>query len=462
MAATPWAPGRSAMDELIAEGFARQRAYRAELAAIPAAQRRRRAEHAVHTLARRLHEENPGYARLYGNASPDSMQVPVLEKRHLAAWFDDFAAGTGVSRADVAEFVGRPFSLGSRLDAQHLVFSSSGSSGESLPVLHHVRDFGRSLEAFLARGVRGACAGAERLLYIGLLDRHNGGNAWMYYLGEYLDVVLADVFAAPESLLDVVLEHRPDVVLTRPHMLCALGAAAAERGTALPAAHLLSVGEGLQPEQRREITAGWGSPPHNSYSTVETGPIGYQEDAAVDELTVYDDLHLVELLDASAVPVTEPGVPGRLVVSTLYREVLPLIRYRVGDVSSWRDAELTRLSFPHGRDTTVLRLCCSGGMVELPELPLWSVVVPGVRQYQVVQTGPESLLVRYEPASAAVAATSTALRDAVIDRLAAQGCEAGVRVSVEQVPALVPDRASGKIKRVVPWTGRSPGAGNGR
>lgn len=439
------------MDELIAEGFARQRAYRSEFAAVPAVQRRRRAERAVRALARRLRGENPGYARLYGKASPDSMQVPVLEKRHLAAWFDDFAAGTGVSRAEVAEFAGRPFSLGSRLNGRYLAFSSSGSSGEPLPVLHHVRDFGRSLEAFVTRGVRGARSGAERLLYIGLLDRHNGGNAWMYYLGGHLDVVLADVFAAPESLLDVALEHRPDVVLTRPHVLCALAAAAAERGVALPAAHLLSVGEGLQPEQRREITAGWGSPPHNSYSTVETGPIGYQEDAAVDELTVYDDLHLVELLDPSGVPVTEPGVPGRLVVSTLYRDVLPLIRYRVGDVASWRDTELTRLSFPHGRDTTVLRLRCSGGMVELPELPLWSVVAPGVRQYQVVQTGPESLLVRYEPSSAAVASTGRALRDAVFDRLATAGCDAGVRVSVERVPALLPDRTSGKIKRVVPW-----------
>jgi phenylacetate-coenzyme A ligase PaaK-like adenylate-forming protein len=254
----------------------------------------------------------------------------------------------------------------------------------------------------------------------------------------------------------VVLEHRPDVVLTRPHVLRALAAMAAERGVALPATHLLSVGEGLQPEQRREITAGWGSAPHNSYSTVETGPIGYQEDTAVDELTVYDDLHLVELLDTGGVPVTEPGVLGRLVVSTLYRNVLPLIRYRVGDVACWRDAELTRLSFPHGRDTTVLRLRCSGRIVELPELPLWSVMVPGVRQYQVVQTGPESLLVRYEPSSAAVAATGMALRDAVFGRLTAEGCDAGVRVSVERVPALLPDRASGKIKRVVPWAGRRP------
>jgi len=439
------------MEELVAEGFARQRAYRAELAAVPTAQRRRCAERAVRTRARRLRGENPGYARLYGEASPASTQVPVLEKRHLAAWFDDFAAGTGVSRAEVAEFAGRPFRLGSRLDTYHLAFSSSGSSDEPLPVLHHVRDFGRSLEAFVARGVRGARPDAERLLYIGLIDRHNGGNAWMYYLGGHLDVVLADVFAAPESLLDVVLEHRPDVVLTRPHVLRALTEAAAERGVALPAAHLLSVGEALQPEQRREITAGWGSPPHNSYSTVETGPIGYQEDATVDELTVYDDLHLVELLDVGGMPVTEPGVPGRVVVSTLYRDVLPLIRYRVGDVASWRDAELTRLSFPHGRDTTVLRLRCSGGTVELPELPLWSVVVPGVRQYQVVQTGPESLLVRYEPSSAAAAATGTTLRDAVVSRLAAAGCDAGVGVTVERVAALLPDRVSGKIKRVVPW-----------
>jgi phenylacetate-CoA ligase len=441
---------RGSTDDLIAEGFAKQRAHRREFEAIAPEERRRWAERAVRTLARRLREENPGYARLYETAS-DSLQLPVLEKSRLGASFDEFATGTGATRASMAAFAAKPFSLGSRLDTKHLAFSSSGSSGEPLPVLHHVRDFGRSLEAFVARGVRGARPGAERLLYIGLLDRHNGGNAWMYYLGGHLDVVLADVFAEPGSLLDVVGEHRPDVVLTRPHLLRALAAAAAERGVALPQAHLLSVGEGLQPEQRREITAGWGSPPHNSYSTVETGPLGYQEDPALDELTVYDDLHLVELLDAGGVPVTEPGVPGRLVVSTLYRDVLPLIRYRVGDVASWRNAELTRLSFPHGRDTTVVRLSCSGGVMEMPELPLWSIVVPGVRQYQVVQTGPDSLLVRYEPSGTSSSTTGAALRDAVFAKLAGQSCDNGVRVTTELVPALLPDRVSGKIKRVIPW-----------
>jgi hypothetical protein len=51
---------------------------------------------------------------------------------------------------------------------------------------------------------------------------------------------------------------------------------------------------------------------------------------------------------------------------------------------------------------------------------------------------------------------SMALRDAVVGRLAAEGYDAGVRVSVERVLALLPDRASGKIKRIVPWAGRWP------
>src|SRR3712207_7841144 len=44
------------------------------------------------------------------------------------------------------------------------------------------------------------------------------------------------------------------------------------------------------------------SRPHNSYSTVETGPLGYQEDPTTPALTPYDDLSLVELVDDAGRP----------------------------------------------------------------------------------------------------------------------------------------------------------------
>jgi phenylacetate-CoA ligase len=432
------------------EGFRIQRAHRGTLPSEAATRRAANARAALR-LARRVREHNPGYARLWRERSAAADAVPVLDKDFLAEHFDEFATGLPVTARAASAFAARPFTPGSLFDPGHLVFSSSGSTGRPLPVLYTLEDFGRSLVAFLDRAVLADRPGAASLLYIGLMDRHNGGNAWMYHLGGALRTRLADVFAPPEELLDTVLELRPDVILTRPHLLLALGELAAGRGLAPAPAHLLSVGEALQPEQRDGIARRWGAAPRNSYSTVETGPLGYQDDLEREELAVYDELHHVELLDAEHRPITVAGVPGRVVVTTLYRATLPLVRYRIGDVAAWADARMTRITFPLGRDSRELRLRTAAGSAALPELSLWSLRVPGLRQYQVVQTAPGTLLVRCEPSGSVPWPDLAARVRAALDALVRKGTGLGVRIECEQVTALVPDRASGKVKRVVPF-----------
>ena len=437
----------------LADGYLIQRGHHAGLPHDAAARRAASARAAVH-LAHRLRDQNPGYVRLWREqpgTGPGPDAIPVLHKDFLAEHFDEFAAGLPVTADAAAAFAAAPFTPGSLFDAQHLVFTSSGSTGGPLPVVYTLEDFGRTLAALLDRAVFPDRPGAKSLLYIGLMDRHNGGNAWMYHLGGTLRTHLADVFAPTEELLDLVLELHPDVILTRPHLLLALGESAAARGTAPPPAHLLSVGEALQPEQRAGIVHRWGTAPHNSYSTVETGPLGYQDDVDREELAVYDELHHVELLDADNRPITAPGVPGRVVVTTLYRRTLPLVRYRIGDVAAWTDERMTRITFPLGRDTRTLHLHTATGSATMPELGLWSLRVEGLRQYQVVQSAANTLVVRCEPSGTVPWPDLAARVRAATDALVHAATGLSVRIECEPVAALVPDRASGKVKRVVPY-----------
>ena len=439
----------------LAGGFPIQRAHRAALPREHAGRRAANAQAALR-LAGRLREQNPGYARLWrepAGVASGADAVPVLEKDFLAAHFDEFAAGLPVTASAAAAFAAATFTPGSLFDPGHLVFSSSGSTGLPLPVLYSLEDFGRSLAAFLDRAVLADRPDAASLLYIGLMDRHNGGNAWMYHLGGALRTRLADVFTPPEQLLDIVSATRPDVILTRPHLLLAIGELAADRGLALPPAHLLSVGEALQPEQRAGIARYWGTAPRNSYSTVETGPLGYQDDPEREELAIYDDLHHVELLDADGRPVGAPGVPGRVVVTTLYRSTLPLVRYRIGDVAAWADEQMTRITFPLGRDTRELRLRTAAGQAAMPELNLWALRVEGLRQYQVVQSALDTLLVRCEASGTVPWPDLEDRVRAAVAALVRTATGLSVRIECEQVAALLPDRASGKVKRIVPYPG---------
>jgi phenylacetate-CoA ligase len=49
---------------------------------------------------------------------------------------------------------------------------------------------------------------------------------------------------------------------------------------------------------------------------------------------------LVEIVDdETGEPITAEGVPGRLLVTNLFRTLMPIIRYPVGDRAEWADAE---------------------------------------------------------------------------------------------------------------------------
>jgi phenylacetate-CoA ligase len=355
-------------EQLLAEGFTRQRRRRNRRQGAPRSEWRRRAEWATVALARRLSRTNSGYRELYGEVRTWGLDtIPPLSRDRLRTGIDLFTADTGIDTAAADRFLADPFILGSRFNSEYVLFATSGSSGQRIHVPYHLRDLARSLEAFHWRTVPRPRSATRRLLYIGLLDRHNGGNAWMYYLGQIMDVQLDDVFADPRALLTKILTFRPDVIVTRPHVFVQIGRAATAKGVALPPARLISVGEPLQAGQREDISRHWEQRPHNSYSTVETGPVAFESEPASDYLDVYDDLHLVEILDEENRPVTEPGVTGQVTITTLYRESFPLIRYQPGDLVQWCDRGLGALSRPLGRVGTALALRWPGRTAEVPD-----------------------------------------------------------------------------------------------
>jgi hypothetical protein len=83
----------------------------------------------------------------------------------------------------------------------------------------------------------------------------------------------------------------------------------------------------------------------------------------------------------------------------------------------------------------------------------------GVRDYQLLQTGPDSLLVRWTPAAGSGVGTEQGLRAALTRMLDDAGLPAGaVRISAERVAAIAPDPGSGKVKRLVPLAGGTAAA----
>ncbi len=133
--------------------------------------------------------------------------------------------------------------------------------------------------------------------------------------------VLAAIATYPLRMIEVAREERFDF-----------------RATKLRVALLGS--EPWSDELRARIEAAMGLRAHDLIGMTETGGPGMGiECAARDGIHVWDDHYLPEIIDPATGGVVPDGRWGELVVTTLTRQGLPLIRYRTRDVTRVRSRE---------------------------------------------------------------------------------------------------------------------------
>ncbi|MFI1170718.1 phenylacetate--CoA ligase family protein [Streptomyces melanogenes] len=103
-------------------------------------------------------------------------------------------------------------------------------------------------------------------------------------------------------------------------------------------------GEALFADQRRLLTAAFPNAAVRSvgYASVDAGLLGRPvpgPDTRVHR--AFTPESIVEILDdTTGEPITEPGRAGRVVVTSLFRRLMPVIRYPAGDRAEWTDTDL--------------------------------------------------------------------------------------------------------------------------
>ncbi|MGH7828997.1 MAG: AMP-binding protein, partial [Candidatus Binatia bacterium] len=88
-------------------------------------------------------------------------------------------------------------------------------------------------------------------------------------------------------------------------------------------------GELLTRGMEQRIREAWGAPVYNLYGASESLALALK-DATGEEMTVMDDLNVLEILDEEN-RAMKPGEEGRVVVTNLYNHTLPILRYELGD-----------------------------------------------------------------------------------------------------------------------------------
>jgi phenylacetate-CoA ligase len=216
-----------------------------------------------------------------------------------------------------------------------LVIRSSGTAGKTKMMFHSWQSEWQT-NYLGARGVRTSLrAPARRIANCMTPGELNGAFLFVHALSRYLRALTFPLGSRTPvaEVADAIAEHGIDTLVAAP-------AYGTDVITSTPAEKLSSLrtymylGEAIGRARRKAILEA--APEVEvrslSYSTNETGPIGYQCRHADDNTHhVHEDGVVVEVVDGESGERVPPGTTGEVVVTKLADAGMALFRYRIGD-----------------------------------------------------------------------------------------------------------------------------------
>ncbi|MFJ8584846.1 phenylacetate--CoA ligase family protein [Streptomyces sp. NPDC093595] len=290
--------------------------------------------HQLTDLIRFARHNSPFYRELYAALPPDAHRLtdlPVVDQE--AFWAANTLHGNRVLTGPLSEAT---------------VYKTGGTTGAPKFSVY-TRDEWRTFVTAFGHG----------LVDAGLRPGHRVAD--LFYAGELYasflfvldalahcpvdNVRLPIGGAAPlESTVPTLRDFAAQVVAGTPTTLCRLAEHLIAAGLRLDDVELvLFGGEALFADQRGLLAAAFPNAAARSvgYASVDAGLLGRPVPGPDPRVhRAFAPHSVVEILDdATDEPVTEPGRPGRVVVTSLFRRLMPVIRYPAGDRAEWTDTE---------------------------------------------------------------------------------------------------------------------------
>jgi phenylacetate-CoA ligase len=132
------------------------------------------------------------------------------------------------------------------------------------------------------------------------------------------------------AIAGALRSFRPRYVLGYPSSVAYFARVALELGLELPPVELfLSNAEPLSGQQREVIGAAFGCAVRDTYGMGEMAAAASECEAGT--MHAWPDAGVVEVLTDEGTVSAEPGARGRLLLTGLLNEAMPLIRYEIGD-----------------------------------------------------------------------------------------------------------------------------------
>ncbi|NNC13008.1 phenylacetate--CoA ligase family protein [Planctomonas sp. JC2975] len=432
---------------------------------------RRRQRDRVADLVAFARERSPYYRDLYRGLPDrvdDTSVLPVTRKSELMAHFDDWVTDRDVTRERVEAFAADPELVGHPFLDRYLVATTSGTSG--IRGLFVFDERALAMESALGSRASGLLSARDviRMLAKGArtaVVTAPGGHFFTVAgtrrfqldhpaLGKRMQVF--SIAQPLDRLVDQLNGFDPAMLSGFLGMLTILAGERQAGRLRIHPAVVIPGGETLTPEVRDRLTTSFGATVRAAYAATECSYLGIG--CSEGWYHINSDWAVLEAVDANHRPVAPGTLSHTALLTNLANRVQPVLRYDLGDSIVMRpDACPCGSIFPavrvQGRAMDMLSFTDDcGRRVELSPMLFGTLLdrLPGVQQYQLLQTDPHTLRVRLSTGGPSEFESSvwSSVHDAIVRALA----EHGVADAVVERAAEAPQReAGGKFRRIIPF-----------
>ncbi|MBI5458221.1 phenylacetate--CoA ligase family protein [Methanobacterium sp.] len=261
--------------------------------------------------------------------------------------------------------------------------------------------------------------------------------------------------------IEIMKDFGTTVLIVTPSYGLYLAEVAEEEGLTSGDLNLKSIGFGAEmwtEEMRQEIQKRFNAPAYNIYGLTEImGPGVALECPEQDGLHVMEDHFYPEIIDSETMEVLEDGEKGELVITTLTRHGMPIIRFRTKDVTRLRRGECAcgrthvKMDRITGRTDDMLKI--RGVAVFPSQIEKALLKMDGIEpHYQIIVTRPQHLDEMEVQVETSPELFSDEVKELVGIKKKIENFihnEIGLRVTVTLVEPKTLPRSEGKAVRVI-------------
>jgi phenylacetate-CoA ligase len=217
--------------------------------------------------------------------------------------------------------------------------ASSGTTGKPTVVGYTQTDI-TTWAQLMARSIRAAGGRSTDTIHNAYGYGLFTGGLGAHYGGEYLGATVIPVSGGfTERQVQLIVDFRPDIIMVTPSYMLAIADEFERQGFVAAKDSSLRIGIfGAEPwtdSMRDEIERRMGLQALDHYGLSELiGPgVGQECPDSRGGLTLWEDHFYPEIIDPQTGRVLPDGEPGELVLTSLTKEAMPVVRYRTRDLT---------------------------------------------------------------------------------------------------------------------------------